>query len=113
MIRPLQRGLLFGLLHIGIAATDAPLPSTGGDLVRYGLLALVLAGLSILLPLPEFSTGLTCLKGEPHRPVVLVCRTDKRSTAAARRMTAGGWWQISVLRGGMEAWQRAGLLVEH
>ncbi len=65
-----------------------------------------------LLPLPEFKTGLVHLEGGPERPVVLVCRTDKRSSDAARMMDAAGWRQVSVLSGGMEAWQRAGLPVE-
>ncbi len=65
-----------------------------------------------LLPLPEFTTGLAQLDGGPQRPVVLVCRTDKRSADAARLMDAAGWQQVSVLSGGMEAWQRAGLPVE-
>lgn len=64
------------------------------------------------LPLPEFKTGLEHLDGAPQRPVVLVCRTDKRSADAARLMDAAGWRQVSVLRGGMEAWLRAGLPVE-
>ncbi len=65
-----------------------------------------------LLPLPEFTTGFAQLDGAPQRPVVLVCRTDKRSSDAARIMDAAGWQQVSVLSGGMEAWQRAGLPVE-
>jgi rhodanese-related sulfurtransferase len=65
-----------------------------------------------LLPLPDFKMGLTYLEGGPERPVVLVCRTDKRSSDAARLMDAAGWRQVSVLSGGMEAWHRAGLPVE-
>lgn len=67
---------------------------------------------AVLMPLPEFKTTLAQLDGAMQRPVVLVCRTDKRSATAARLMDAAGWQQVNVLRGGMEAWQRAGLPVE-
>jgi uncharacterized membrane protein YdjX (TVP38/TMEM64 family)/rhodanese-related sulfurtransferase len=45
-------------------------------------------------------------------PVVLVCRTDKRSATAARTLRAAGFTQVSVLRRGMEQWNAAGLPVE-
>jgi rhodanese-related sulfurtransferase len=52
------------------------------------------------------------LNGFEHAPIVLVCRTDKRSAAAARTLRAAGFTQISVLRHGMEQWNEAGLPVE-
>jgi rhodanese-related sulfurtransferase len=44
-----------------------------------------------------------------RRPVVCVCLTDKRSTAAAAQLAAAGVGEVSVLRGGMKAWREAGL----
>jgi rhodanese-related sulfurtransferase len=44
-----------------------------------------------------------------RRPVVCVCLTDKRSSAAAARLAAAGVAEVRVLRGGMKAWRAAGL----
>lgn len=41
-----------------------------------------------------------------QRPVVMVCRTDKRSARAAELLRAKGVGDVSVLRGGMEAWAK-------
>jgi rhodanese-related sulfurtransferase len=41
------------------------------------------------------------------RPVVTVCRSGARSATAARQLAEAGY-QVSSLRGGMTAWQRAG-----
>jgi rhodanese-related sulfurtransferase len=46
------------------------------------------------------------------RPVVLVCRTDRRSAAAAAALRDAGFRRVSVLRGGMEQWNSLGLPVE-
>ncbi len=39
-------------------------------------------------------------------PVVVVCRTDKRSAKAAGILRARGVENVKVLRGGMEAWSK-------
>jgi rhodanese-related sulfurtransferase len=39
-------------------------------------------------------------------PVVVVCRTDKRSAKAADILRASGVDDVKVLRGGMEAWSK-------
>jgi len=39
-------------------------------------------------------------------PVVLVCRTDKRSQQAAAILRNNGVREVMVLRGGMEEWTR-------
>jgi uncharacterized membrane protein YdjX (TVP38/TMEM64 family)/rhodanese-related sulfurtransferase len=64
-----------------------------------------------LLPLPELPAALHTLDRDPSLPVVIICRTDIRSAQAARLMNEAGWPQVSVLTGGMLAWQRAGLPV--
>jgi rhodanese-related sulfurtransferase len=43
------------------------------------------------------------------RPVICVCLTDKRSSAAAAQLAAAGLADVTVLRGGMKAWREAGL----
>jgi rhodanese-related sulfurtransferase len=39
------------------------------------------------------------------RPLVLVCHTDRRSSAAAEHLRRAGAIDIAVLRGGMVAWR--------
>lgn len=61
-----------------------------------------------LLPLPRLLT-------EPQRlvkdqPVILVCRSGRRSFRAAQFLISHGYEQIRILRGGMLAWEREGLL---
>jgi uncharacterized membrane protein YdjX (TVP38/TMEM64 family) len=41
-------------------------------------------------------------------PVVVVCRTDRRSAQAAEILRARGVENVKVLRGGMEAWTKTG-----
>lgn len=52
------------------------------------------------------------LAGLTRSPIVLVCRTDKRSATAAHALAAAGFADVAVLRRGMEQWNEAGLPVE-
>lgn len=53
------------------------------------------------------------LAGPPGgRAVVLVCLTDRRSSRAAEALLGAGHGAVVVLRGGMKAWNAAGLPVE-
>jgi rhodanese-related sulfurtransferase len=45
-------------------------------------------------------------------PIVLVCRTDKRSAKAAATLRAAGCSDVAVLRGGMEQWNASRLAIE-
>ncbi|HTQ33789.1 MAG TPA: rhodanese-like domain-containing protein [Stellaceae bacterium] len=60
------------------------------------------------MPLPELATHHGEIAGAA-RPVICVCLTDKRSSAAAAQLAAAGIDGVSVLRGGMKAWREAGL----
>ena len=40
-----------------------------------------------------------------QRPLVLVCHTDRRSSAAAEYLRRAGREEVAVLRGGMVAWR--------
>ena len=64
------------------------------------------------IPVAELKGRLSELAGLERAPIVLVCRTDKRSAAAAQTLRAAGFAQVSVLRRGMEQWNEAVLPVE-
>src|SRR6516225_8765584 len=64
------------------------------------------------IPIAELHSRLPELGGLERAPIVLVCRTDKRSATAAQSLRAAGFTQISVLRQGMEQWNAAGLPIE-
>lgn len=60
--------------------------------------------------LPNRSMEINTLK---DKPIILVCRTDKRSANAAAFLRQSGFRDVHVLRGGMERWNEEGLPVEH
>jgi uncharacterized membrane protein YdjX (TVP38/TMEM64 family)/rhodanese-related sulfurtransferase len=64
------------------------------------------------IPIAELNSRLAELGGLERTPIVLVCRTDKRSATAAQTLRAAGFTRISVLRQGMEQWNAAGLPIE-
>jgi uncharacterized membrane protein YdjX (TVP38/TMEM64 family)/rhodanese-related sulfurtransferase len=64
------------------------------------------------IPVAELDRRLEELSGLEETPIVLVCRTNRRSAAAARVLHTAGFRQVSVLRRGMEQWNGAGLPVE-
>lgn len=65
---------------------------------------------SVNVPLTELSGVLPGLPRD--RRTILVCRTDKRSAKAAEMLSACGWADVAVLKGGMEEWNRLGFPVE-
>ena len=64
------------------------------------------------IPVAELDSRVIELSGMEKTQIVLVCLTDKRSTAAARTLRAAEFSQVSVLRRGMQGWNEAGLPVE-
>jgi rhodanese-related sulfurtransferase len=59
-----------------------------------------------LIPLGELGQRLGELPND--REILCVCRSGSRSAAAARQLASAGY-RTANLRGGMLAWQRAGL----
>lgn len=64
------------------------------------------------LPVGELPNRLMEINALKDKPVILVCRTDKRSADAAALLRESGFHNVHVLRGGMEQWNEAGLPVE-
>src|SRR5579872_7398409 len=60
------------------------------------------------VPLPELSAHVETLRRQDKK-LVLVCKTDRRSAAAAAQLQAAGVADVAVLRGGMERWRMLGL----
>ena len=46
------------------------------------------------------------------QPIVLVCKTDRRSARAANELLAAGLGDVAVLRGGADGWHARGLALE-
>jgi uncharacterized membrane protein YdjX (TVP38/TMEM64 family) len=61
------------------------------------------------LPLAELIRKPEALAATRDQTVVLVCRTDKRSSAAAEALRGAGFRDARVLRGGMERWNQGGV----
>jgi uncharacterized membrane protein YdjX (TVP38/TMEM64 family)/rhodanese-related sulfurtransferase len=61
------------------------------------------------LPIGELSTRLHELEALKNNPIVLVCRTDKRSANGAALLHEAGFRDVRVLRGGMQRWNQSGL----
>ena len=62
-----------------------------------------------LVPLPQILSGDYELKPHGEKRVVLVCRSGRRSRRAAQKLM-NGECQIEIIKGGMLAWESAGLL---
>ena len=63
------------------------------------------------IPIAELGARLAEVRGRESTPIILVCRTDKRSAAAAETLRAAGFKHVSVLRRGMEQWKAIGFPV--
>jgi rhodanese-related sulfurtransferase len=61
---------------------------------------------SLNLPLGELGSGLDRLPRD--RPIVTVCKTDRRSARAAELLGQAGFAEVAVLAGGMERWSAEG-----
>lgn len=66
---------------------------------------------AINVPLAEVSTRTPELAAN-GKPVVLVCKTDRRSARAAEVLHAAGLRDVAVLRGGTDGWHAQGLELE-
>ena len=47
-----------------------------------------------------------------QQPIVVVCKTDRRSARAATELLAAGLQDVAVLRGGTDGWHQRGLALE-
>jgi uncharacterized membrane protein YdjX (TVP38/TMEM64 family)/rhodanese-related sulfurtransferase len=64
------------------------------------------------MPVGELPQRLVEINVLKDKPVILMCRTDKRSANAAALLRDAGFRDVQVLRGGMERWNQNGLAAE-
>jgi rhodanese-related sulfurtransferase len=66
---------------------------------------------AVNVPMAELTEQMQEL-AQRRQPVVVVCKTDRRSAGAAAELLAHGIHDVSVLRGGIDEWHRRGLALE-
>lgn len=67
---------------------------------------------SRLIPLRDLARRTEELEPHKQRPVIVICRSGVRSTTGAAILTSMGFEQVYNMKGGMLAWNDAGLPVE-
>lgn len=124
-MKTLLAGSMLGLLFAStVVVAGAPktldvlqvaqLQSTGAlllDVREADEYAEVHAPNSTLIPLGQLPQRLQELGADKSRPVVLICRSGRRSAAALALLEVAGFSSLSNVEGGMLAWQKAGLPV--
>ena len=66
---------------------------------------------AVNVPLAELAGRISEL-AQRKQPVVVVCKTDRRSARAATEMLAAGLTEVAVLRGGTDGWHQRELALE-
>ena len=70
-------------------------------------------GLATNIPVEELASRLTEISDYQERPVVTICRTDRKSATAAQILAQNGFADVHVARMGMTAWNEQGYEIEH
>jgi rhodanese-related sulfurtransferase len=65
------------------------------------------------LPLEELPSRLADLGADHGQRIAIVCRTDRKSAAAAALLAEHGFTAARAVRGGMTAWRERGWATEH
>ena len=66
---------------------------------------------AVNIPLAELAARTPDL-ARRKQPIVVVCKTDRRSARAAADLSAAGLKDVVVLRGGTDGWRQRGLTLE-
>jgi uncharacterized membrane protein YdjX (TVP38/TMEM64 family)/rhodanese-related sulfurtransferase len=64
---------------------------------------------AVNIPVGDIANRLTEIMALGDRPVIMVCKTDKRSARAAEILKDENFADVRVLRGGMERWKLEGV----
>ena len=63
---------------------------------------------AMLLPMRQLGRRLAEIPTDPSRPVLLICRTQNRSSATLRALREHGYGHVRYVHGGMSEWARRG-----
>lgn len=61
-----------------------------------------------LLPMRQISTRLSEIPTDPNKPVLLICNTQKRSSATLEALREKGYGHVRFVEGGMSEWMSRG-----
>ena len=61
-----------------------------------------------LLPMRQLSTRLAEISTDPTKPVLLICKTQNRSSATLKLLQEKGYTNIKFVQGGMSEWAQRG-----
>ena len=64
-----------------------------------------------LIPLGQLSARLPEIAAYKDKPVVVMCRSGRRSAMAVAQLKEAGYTQVSNVKGGIQAWEHDGLEV--
>jgi rhodanese-related sulfurtransferase len=64
-----------------------------------------------LIPLGDLGTRMAELEAYKDKPIVVMCRSGRRSAKAVSELKDAGFTQVSNVKGGITAWEREGLEV--
>lgn len=70
-------------------------------------------GVATNIPVEDLAVRLAEISDYQERPVITVCRTDRKSAEAAQILAQNGFADVHVARMGMTAWNEQGYEVEH
>ncbi|MBL0243955.1 MAG: rhodanese-like domain-containing protein [Rhodoferax sp.] len=62
-----------------------------------------------LLPLRQLAARFSEIPNDPKRPILLICRTQNRSSATFKFLREKGYTNVRFVQGGMSEWVRQGL----
>ena len=65
------------------------------------------------IPVEELAVRLAEISDYQERPVIIVCRTDRKSVQAAQILAQNGFADVHVARMGMTAWNEQGYEIKH
>ena len=64
------------------------------------------------IPAAQLAERLKELEKFKSRPIIVVCRADTRAARVAATLRKHGFGEVFTLRGGIAAWQQAGMPLE-